>query len=94
VGQPRMRSADFDRRMGILDDIYAAEAEKRPWIHFLDSRPVLGGDDGGYAAYLRGDDGQPELARQGDGVHLSRFGADRLADAVFDVIDGQLDSGR
>ena len=94
VGQPRMRSSDFDHRMGILDDIYAAEAKKRPWIRFVDSRPVLAGEDGGYAAYLPGDDGQPELARQGDGIHLSRFGADRLADAVFDVIDGEMDSGR
>ena len=59
VGQPRMRSSDFDRRMAILDDIYEAEAKKRPWIHFLDSRPVLAGEDGGYAAYLPDADGQP-----------------------------------
>lgn len=87
VGQPRMRSADFDERMGILDEIYLSEAATRPWIRFLDSRPVLAPEGGGYAAYLNGNDGQPILARQSDGIHLSRFGADRLADAVLAALD-------
>jgi hypothetical protein len=90
VGQPRMRSSKFVELMGILDGIYRSEAAKRPWIHFLDSRPVLAGKDGGYAAYLPGPGGQLELARQGDGVHLSRFGADKLAQKVFDVIDSEM----
>jgi hypothetical protein len=94
VGQPRMRSADFDQRMQILDGIYASEAKTRPWIRFVDSRPVLSGEDGGYAAYLPDAGGQPELARQGDGIHLSRFGAERLAAAVFDAIDDELAGGR
>jgi hypothetical protein len=93
VGQPRMRASDFDERMGILDGIYASEAESRPWIRFLDSRPVLSDEDGEYAAYLPGANGQQELARQGDGIHLSRFGADRLAAAVFAVIDEELEVG-
>jgi hypothetical protein len=94
VGQPRMRSSEYDERMGILNGIYASEAKKRPWIHFLDSRPVLADEGGGYAAYLPRADGQLELARQGDGIHLSRFGADRLAAAVFDVIDAELEGDR
>ena len=65
VGQPRMRSSEFDERMGILDDIYESEAKKRPWIHFLDSRPVLADEDGGYSAYLPGADGQPRAGPSG-----------------------------
>jgi hypothetical protein len=91
VGQPRMRSSSFDQRMGILDGIYESEAAKRPWVHFLDSRPVLAVRKGaGYTAYLEGDDGQLHLARQGDGVHLSRYGADRLAAAAFGALDDEL----
>jgi hypothetical protein len=95
VGQPRMRSADFDALMGILNRIYAEQAKTRPWIHFLDSRPVLAASKGGgYSAYLKDADGQLQLARQGDGVHLSRFGADRLAAAAFAEIDRELDGAR
>jgi hypothetical protein len=91
VGQPRMRSSTFDAHMQILDGIYQSEAAKRPWIEFLDSRPVLAGADGGYAPYLPGPGGQLELARQGDGIHLSRFGADKLAARVFDLIDREME---
>ena len=40
------------------------------------------------------DDGQPKLARQGDGVHLSVYGSDKLAAAVFEVIDEEMERGR
>lgn len=87
VGTPHMRSEDFDERQSILNGIYRDEAAKRPWVHFVDSGPVLAPAGGGYAAYLPGGDGQPQLARASDGIHLSRFGADRLADAVFKAFD-------
>ncbi len=41
VGVPNMRSPDFSARMQVLDAIYQSEAAKRPWIRFLDSRPIL-----------------------------------------------------
>ncbi|MDQ6697514.1 MAG: DUF459 domain-containing protein [Actinomycetota bacterium] len=90
VGTPHMRSAEFDERQMILNGIYREEAAKRPWVHFVDSGPVLSPPGGGYAAYLPGGDGQPEIARASDGIHLSRFGADRLADAVFLAFDAVL----
>ncbi len=90
VGTPHMRSAEFDERQTILNGIYRDEAAKRPWVHFVDSGPVLTPPGGGYAAYLPGGDGQPQLARASDGIHLSRFGADRLADAVFQAFDAEL----
>jgi hypothetical protein len=82
VGQPRMRDAGFDARMGVLDAIYEEEAATRPWVRFLDSRPVLSPDGGDYQA-TAGD----VALRQGDGIHLDRGGADLLAEAVLAVVD-------
>ena len=67
--------------MGVLNDIYAEEAEGRPWVTFLDSRPVLSPDGEGYQVESGG-----ATLRQGDGIHLSRAGADLLADAVLERI--------
>jgi hypothetical protein len=81
VGQPHMREDGFDERMGVLNEIYAQEAEGRPWVTFLDSRPVLSPDGEGYQVEAGG-----TTLRQGDGIHLSRAGADLLADAVLERI--------
>jgi hypothetical protein len=83
VGQPHMRDAGFDERMGVLDAIYEEEAAARPrGSRFLDSRPVLSPDGGGYQATA----GDTSL-RQGDGIHLDRGGADVLAEAIFALVD-------
>lgn len=86
VGQPRMRDAGFDERMGVLDDIYASEAEGRPWVRFLDSRPVLSPDGEGYQATAA--DGRS--LRQGDGIHLDRDGAAALAEAVVAAVEAEV----
>lgn len=86
VGQPAMKKADFDERMAILNGIYTEQAAGRPWVRFLDSREVLS-VDGGYDAYLPDGSGEDELARNNDGIHLTRFGGDRLADATLDLLD-------
>ena len=90
VGQPVMRDPEFSERKAILDDIYADEAARRPWIRFVDSRPLFAGPDGRYRAYLTDAEGDEVLMRQGDGIHLTRAGGDRLADAVLDIVDAEL----
>jgi len=82
VGQPHMRDAGFDERMAALDEIYAEEAESRPWVRFLDTHPILSPDGAGYQATA----GDVSL-RQGDGIHLDRGGADVLAEAIFALVD-------
>lgn len=90
VGQPVMRDADFDRRMAYLDGIYADEARSRGAVAFVDARPLFVQDaGGGYAAYLPGADGLLQLMRLGDGIHLTRAGAERLSDAVVAALDAQ-----
>ncbi|CAN5690117.1 hypothetical protein BH24ACT4_BH24ACT4_26560 [soil metagenome] len=88
VGQPRMRDDGFDRRMGVLDEIYAEEAEARPWVRFLDSRPVLSPSADDFQSAVDG-----TSLRQGDGIHLDRAGADRLAEAVVAAIEDEVVSG-
>jgi hypothetical protein len=82
-----MKKADFDERMNILNVIYAEQAQSRPWVRFLDSRSVLSTDGGGYQAYLPDGSGEDELARNADGIHLTRFGGDRLSAATLDLLD-------
>jgi uncharacterized protein len=87
IGQPIMRSSSFSERIARLNAIYREEAAQRPWIHFLDTWPLFADAGGGYSDYLPGPDGEQQLMRQQDGIHLSREGGDRLAEAVLQVID-------
>lgn len=92
VGQPPMRDAGFSEKMRFLDTIYRAEAARRPAVTFVDSTAVLGSADGGWTPYLPGS-GDRTLARQADGIHLSRAGGDRLADFVLDRVRRTWDHG-
>lgn len=87
VGQPIARSSDYTDKMEVLNAIYREEAATRPWIRFLDTWPLFVDGNGSYSDYLPGDDGEPQLMRQQDGIHLSREGGDRLAEAVLAAID-------
>ena len=85
-----MRDAGFDHRIAIINDVVAEAADERPWVTFVDTDAVLGGSDGGYVDRLPGID---EDLRQGDGIHLSRAGADLLARHLLELIDDELTAG-
>jgi hypothetical protein len=87
VGQPPMRDGDFDARVSVINEVVQAEADDRPWVSFIDTTSVLGGPDGGYVDRLPGID---EDLRQGDGIHLSRAGADLLARHLLARISEEL----
>jgi hypothetical protein len=89
VGEPPMRNADFDARMKIVNQAYAAEAATRPWVVLVDSTLVLGDPSGAYADLVNDAAGTPVEVRSGDGIHLSRAGADRLAAQVLGVVQSR-----
>ncbi|MBA2282285.1 MAG: DUF459 domain-containing protein [Actinomycetota bacterium] len=91
VGQPPMRDAAFDARIAILDRIYREAAESRPWVEFVDTVPLFGAPDGTYRDRLPGPDGSPLDLRQGDGIHLSREGADLLATHLLDLVAAEIE---
>jgi hypothetical protein len=93
IGEPIMRSAEFDARMRLITDIYREEATRHERVRFIDTRALFSDDGGSYSAYLPGSDGQPVLVRRDDGIHLTPAGADRLAPTVMDAIREDWDLG-
>jgi hypothetical protein len=94
VGLPPMRDDGFDGRARIMNAIYEQEASTRPWMSYLDTRPIFGDDDGRYVARKADADGDLVDLRQEDGVHLSQPGATRLARVMLDLIDREIQAGR
>jgi len=86
VGMPICRDGDYSERMRVEDQVYQEEAAKRPWVRFIDTYSLFADSDGGYADYLPSADGTLVLMRQGDGIHWSRAGGDRVADAVLAAV--------
>ena len=89
-----MRSTEFDQRMEYVSTLYAQEAEDRDGVAYVDARPVFAAEGGGYSAYLPGSDGQLVNMRLGDGIHLTRPGAERLSAQVIAALESQWDVGR
>lgn len=86
VGQPIVRSDDFDGVLSRMNGIYAAEAAERPQLTYIPTRDLFADKDGKYADYLR-DGGKLTLMRQEDGIHLSLAGGDRLSAHILDIVE-------
>ncbi|MBA2729914.1 MAG: DUF459 domain-containing protein [Euzebyaceae bacterium] len=89
VGQPGMRSADFDARMSLLNDVYRSAAADHQRVAYVDSRALFTGPTGAFSPYLDDARGNRTLMRQQDGIHLTRAGGQRLAGTVFAEIDAR-----
>lgn len=90
IGLPPMRDSGFDSRAQVMNTIYRSEAERRPWMTYVDTRPIFGDANGRYVDRKQDASGKAVVLRRDDGVHLSVPGADRLAEVLLDLIDGEL----
>ncbi|MEI6450403.1 MAG: DUF459 domain-containing protein [Actinomycetes bacterium] len=88
VGQPIMPGSTYDRQIRLMNDIFRDEARKHPGVQYIDAYEVFSDSGGGYAQYLRGDDGNMEQVREADGEHLTYAGGMRLAKVVMAAIKG------
>ena len=87
IGQPVMRNDPYNERLTGLNALYAEEAARYPNAVFIDPRPATSAEDGSYIAYLPDADGNQELIRQTDGVHLTPDGGERIAPLVIEEIN-------
>lgn len=83
VGQPIMGREDLAVSVPVVNRIFEEEAASRPWVTYVDAYVLTADASGGYATHLPGPDGEPQLMRAEDGVHLTPAAGERLAVAVF-----------
>jgi hypothetical protein len=83
VGLPIMRDQTLEQGVLVLNRVFAEEAAKRPNVTFVDTHALFADANGQFAEYLPQADGSTAQMRQGDGIHLSIAGADRMAAAAW-----------
>lgn len=86
IGLPILRDPATSQLAGRINDAVLAQARRRPWVRFLDLWPQFADPAGGYADYLPGPDGSYTLARQEDGVHLSREGSRWVSGRLYEAL--------
>jgi hypothetical protein len=91
VGMPIMDPTAGVAGQDMLNHIYWDEAESRPWIVFVDSWPYFADENGNYQQRLPAADGSVQGMRQADGVHWSKWGADRIAWEVLQFVEEHVD---
>jgi lysophospholipase L1-like esterase len=93
-GMPPMEDPDLDAGMRIVNEAYAAEAQSRPLITYIDTYALFSGsEEGGYSSQLPDENGDLVTVRLDDGIHLNAEGSLRLASTVMDAIDALIAAG-
>lgn len=87
IGQPRMRSGDFDEKIATVNAIVRAQAEAVEGVEYFDANPVLAPN--GYQAFGPGADGSEKRLRSDDGIHLTTHGGEALAAALFTHLEAR-----
>ncbi len=76
---PDMRDERHQADALEINAILRQEAKLRPAIRIFDTKALLSRKPGTFSPYLIGRNGMPLAVREGDGIHLSRAGADLTA---------------
>jgi hypothetical protein len=86
IGMPIMRSDQYSETARTLNAIYEQICEEDPDAYYLDGYELFSDASGKYSAYLIDSDGDNQLVREGDGIHFTPAGGDRVVEAVLEVL--------
>ncbi len=81
LGLPLMKDAAINKEVELINGIAKREADKRESVTYMETQPLLSRKADKFSAYLIGSNGRPIKVRESDGIHLSRAGADLVAEA-------------
>ncbi|MCB1015169.1 MAG: DUF459 domain-containing protein [Acidimicrobiales bacterium] len=93
IGQPVARDADYTARLELMNQIFADVAADHPNTTIVSLFELFQDESGAYSDYLPGAGGELVNMRNSDGIHLTRAGGDRAADAVFTALEADLPDG-
>ncbi|MHB8644870.1 MAG: SGNH/GDSL hydrolase family protein [Thermomicrobiales bacterium] len=86
VGQPIMRDQARSKVAADINTVVRAEAQSRPWVHYLDIWAMFTDASGNYAAFLPDSSGELVRVRQEEGIHLTRLATTWVSDRVYALI--------
>lgn len=82
IGMPVMRDPGFERRMAVVREAQREACVARG-VTYLDLVPASVDDNGAYAETKTDDRGRVRTIRADDGVHLTAYGSERIAEIVL-----------
>ena len=92
VAPPVMRDDWRNDMVNIINDIIAEQAAARPWVRYVDTRPLLSDTDGSFALALPDADGNMVPVRKTDGIHLTWDGSHWVAGLIYRVLTQNADT--
>ena len=86
VAPPVMRDDWRNDMVAIINDVIAEQAAQRPWVRYVDTRPLLSDTDGSFALALPDADGNMVQVRKTDGIHLTWDVSHWVAGLIYRVL--------
>jgi hypothetical protein len=83
VSQPIMRDKTRGKVAVDINTVVQAEAQSRPWVHYVDIWALFTDANGNYTAFLPDASGELVQVRQSDGIHLTRTATTWVSDRVY-----------
>ena len=93
IGQPIARDAEYSSRLQLMNGIFEDVAADHPNTTVVSLYDLFADESGNYSDYLPGAGGELVGMRNSDGIHLTRAGGDRAADAIFAALEEDLPNG-
>lgn len=89
VGAPIMKDSALSAHVRDVNAVAQDVIARHPGITYVDSYSLFADTDGSYSASLPDASGKRVPVRADDGVHFTPEGGDRLAGAVFKLLDAR-----
>jgi uncharacterized protein len=87
VGAPIMKERDYSARVQDVNAVFQEVVARHPEAHYVDAYTLFADEEGRYATSLPNENDRNTTVREGDGIHLTPAGGDRLAAEVFEQLD-------
>lgn len=91
VGVPVMRSESLNSDVREINEVIRSVLARHPEVTYVDGYRLFTDTAGDFAPSLPDDAGTQVRVRSGDGIHLTPAGGDRMAEAVFRLLDARWD---